>query len=152
MEISEMVQPGCSCDYELEQMLPLAIQAVDERKNLYRANMLLYQARETHICNRRRLMTCQPDGTCGCAPGTARRVFQGKDIRISSYYCYATQGNCDDDPADFIKQFKRGEELVRRHYGDPREPTHKDYESGCFINYCKNAAENIQNRIKSCSN
>ncbi|CAL8138591.1 unnamed protein product [Orchesella dallaii] len=152
LEISEMVQPGCSCDYELEQMLPLAIQAVDERKNLYRANMLLYQARETHICNRRRLMTCQPDGTCGCAPGTAQREYQGKDIIIRSYYCYATQGNCDDDPANLIKQFKRGVELVRRHYGDPNVPTHKDYESGCFINYCKNAAENIQNRVKSCSN
>ncbi|CAL8132522.1 unnamed protein product [Orchesella dallaii] len=107
-------RPSCSCDYELEQMLPLAVQAVDERKNLYRANMLLYQARETHICNRRRLMTCQPDGTCGCAPGTARREYQyqGKDFRILSYYCYATQGNCDEEPANLIKQLKRGVELV----------------------------------------
>ncbi|CAL8140411.1 unnamed protein product [Orchesella dallaii] len=134
MEISEYVQPGCPCDYELEQKLPLAIQAVKQKRNLYRANMLLFQAKEKHICNRRRLMTCQPDGKCGCAPGTSRREYQGEDIKIFSYYCYAVQGHCDEDPVNVIEQFKPAMELVRRHYGDPREPTHKEPITGCLLN------------------
>ncbi|CAL8140458.1 unnamed protein product [Orchesella dallaii] len=34
--------------------------------------------------------------------------YQWKDFIILSYYCFATQGNCDDDPANVIKEFRCG--------------------------------------------